>query len=461
MRLIAQSLSAKLLVLAIAYVMLSEVLIFAPSISRFRLTYLEDRLAAAHIAALVLQTGDDETREGAVVSELLRHAKAEAIVLQQDDRRTLLMLLGETPAMPKEFVDLRRMRPIGNIVDALQVLLRPEPRTIRVIGESPMEMDVVVEIVFDETPLKQEMIGFSIRILGLSIIISLVTATLIYVTLQGLMVRAMRRLTQSMISFRDNPEDPAQVIVPSGRADEIGVAETVLAEMQRGLRDALVQRERLATLGTAVGKINHDLRNALATVQLISDGLAESRDPQVRKVMPRLIGAIDRAVNLCAQTLEFAREGAPPLHREEFDLAPLAQEVWTTLADSLPAEVRMEVTTDLRLSADRDQLFRVLNNLVSNAVEAGARHIELDGVAERDRAVITVRDDGPGIPDDIRATLFQPFRGTGRPGGTGLGLAIARELVKAHGGDLVLAESGGDGTTFRLDLPRAVVLAAA
>ncbi len=450
---VTRSLSSKLLLLAIAYVMLSEVLIFAPSIARFRVAYLMDRLEAAHTAALVVQGVSADTLEDGLMPELLRHAKAESIVLQQQDRRTLMLLLAEEPVMPSEFVDLRTARPIGNIVDAIAVYLRPEPRTIRVIGYSPVDESIQVEVVLSEAPLREAMIGFGWRILGLSIIISLTVAALIYVTLQGLMVRPMRRLTQSMIHFREDPEDADRVIVPQRRSDEIGVAETVLAEMQVGLRDALKQKERLAALGTAVGKINHDLRNALATAQLITDGLAASEDPQVRKVSPRLISAIDRAVNICSQTLDFAREGAPVLHPEAFAFSDLVEEVWATLDAARPADSALQVDGGVELYADRDQMFRVYNNLLRNAFEAGARRITLTAKAHDHGLLLTIADDGRGIPDAARDRLFEPFSGSAKVGGSGLGLSIAREIVVAHGGAIELADTGEQGSVFRIALP--------
>ena len=450
---VTRSLSSKLLLLAIAYVMLSEVLIFAPSIARFRVAYLMDRLEAAHTAALVVQGAPSETLEDGLIPELLRHAKAESIVLQQQDRRSLMLLLAEKPVMPSEFVDLRQARPIGHIVDAIAVYLRSEPRTIRVIGYSPVDESVQVEVVLSEASLRKAMIAFGWRILGLSIIISLTVAALIYVTLQGLMVRPMRRLTQSMIHFREDPEDAERVIVPQQRSDEIGVAETVLAEMQVGLRDALKQKERLAALGTAVGKINHDLRNALATAQLITDGLAASEDPQVRKVSPRLISAIDRAVNICSQTLDFAREGAPVLHPEAFAFADLAEEVWATLDAARPADSSLQVDGVAELYADRDQMFRVYNNLLRNAFEAGARRITLAAEARDDGVLLTIADDGPGIPPAARDRLFEPFGGSAKIGGSGLGLSIAREIVAAHGGVIELANTGDQGSVFRISLP--------
>src|SRR3546814_18201357 len=100
-----------------------------------------------------------------------------------------------------------------------------------------------------------------------------------------------------------------------------------LAPMQHGLRAALLQKPRLAALGTAVTKVNHDLRNILATASLISDRLAKSGDPAVRSLAPALVNAIDRALHLCAQTLQFTRAGPAQPDLQRFDLRDPPPEV--------------------------------------------------------------------------------------------------------------------------------------
>ena len=165
------------------------------------------------------------------------------------------------------------------------------------------------------------------RVLELSIVISLITAALLYLALQWLLVSPLRRLTASMVAFRADPEDASRDVAPSDRADEIGLAQRELAVMQETVRQALRHNARLAALGTAVTKINHDLRNILSTARLISDGLADSEAPEVKRVTPRLLAAIDRAVALCTRTLSFTREGAPPLRRSRFALSGLVEEI--------------------------------------------------------------------------------------------------------------------------------------
>ena len=114
---------------------------------------------------------------------------------------------------------------------------------------------------------------------------------------------------------------------------------------------------------------------------------------------------------------------------------------------------RSLIETRLEVAADREQLHRVLSNLGRNAVQAGASRIEIAARKERGQIVIDMSDNGPGLSPRAREHLFEPFAGSSRPGGTGLGLAIARELMRAHGGDIRLERSTSEGTCFRLVLP--------
>jgi signal transduction histidine kinase len=266
------------------------------------------------------------------------------------------------------------------------------------------------------------------------------------------MVRPIRQMCESIMRFRQSPEDERTTVPTSGRRDEIGWAQRELAVMQTDLRAALRQKTHLAALGSAVAKINHDLRNTLTTAALASDYLASSNDPEVRRVTPRLYAAINRAAALCGRTLDFVRDTRPPIRPSRFVLGHLLAELETLNADD--GLERLETTgADLAIEADREQLLRVFNNLAHNAAQAGAKVLKIDARQQNGLVVIDIADDGPGIPESLHGKLFQPFAASGRNGGTGLGLVIAREIVHAHGGELVLADSSTEGTTFRMDLP--------
>ncbi|MGZ3367053.1 MAG: sensor histidine kinase, partial [Caulobacteraceae bacterium] len=282
------------------------------------------------------------------------------------------------------------------------------------------------------------------------------------------LVRPMQRITASMERFRANPDDPAARIAGSHRRDEIGRAEAELDRMQADLRIALNSRARLAALGEAVAKINHDLRNMLTSAQIASERLALSGDPSVAAALPRLERALDRASALASNVLEYGKsEERPP----EPAVIPLLAAVEAAGDDA--GLLRAGVRLDLRLeaedaaTADPEQIHRVLVNLLRNAREAiqgaGPEGVEpkrtgaivVSASHEDGRVILRLADNGPGLPPRALANLFQPFAGSARPGGTGLGLAISRELAQANQGDLALAHTGPEGAVFELSLPTA------
>jgi signal transduction histidine kinase len=449
-----RSLSARLLVLTAAFVLLGEILIYVPSIARFRAVYLDERIAAAHLATLSLEAAGEAGIERELEEELLSHAGVLSVTLREPAAE---LMLGKLPPVEK-VIDMRTLTPLAMIAEAFETLRHGGDRTIRVIGPSPQRPAVLVDISLREQALWNAMVNYSWRILTLSIVISLITAVLVYTALQFMMVRPLRRITDSVIAFRRRPEDASAGLPASDRGDEIGLVQTELSRMQEGLRTALAQKTRLAALGAAVSKINHDLRNLLANAILLSDRLEQSQDPEVRHVSPRLVESMDRAARLCSETLNFARAEVVDPKKTRFPLAPLLDEVGLAVLgpDQSGIRWRNEARADVLLHADRDQLFRVLMNLGRNAVQALTETgglISVSAWQAGDDVVIELADTGKGIPTAAQAHLFEAFSGSTRPGGTGLGLPIAREIMRAHGGDIELAQTGADGTVFRLTLP--------
>lgn len=459
-----QSLSARLLVLTVVFVMLAELFIYTPSVARFRKAYLEERIVRAHLATLAVESMPGRAADAALGRTLLKNTDTYAITLRQDDRR-ILIAGGEMPPRVDAVYDLRRNSFWGWIEDAFMTLIQAENRILQIIGETPKRPGVQIDIYLDEGPMRDEMLAFSHRIFQLSIVISLFTAGLLYVSLMLLIVRPMRRVTASMESFRRAPEDETRIFQPSDRSDEIGIAQRELAVMQQELRLALRQKDRLAMLGAAVAKVNHDLRNSLATAMLIGDRLAASEDPDVQRLVPRMFRAMDKAVNLCSQTLDYASATMPTLTLARKRLADIVRMAGETLTqevpetetgaaatDRSPFDWKNEVPATLEVMADAGQMLRVFENLGRNAREAGAGSVRVTAYLDNGALIVEITDDGPGMPDKATEHLFQPFAGSAREGGTGLGLVIAREVVHAHGGDIALVRTGGDGTVFRLRL---------
>ena len=460
-------LSGKLLVLTLSFVMLAEVLIYVPSVANFRLNWLNDRLSAAYTAALVLETAPSGVPD-AVARQILDSIRARAVALKMGNQRRLLAVADDMPPAIQQDIDMRNMSWHRAIIEAFETLRSRDDDVMRVMGAAPMGGEFV-EIVLDEKPLHQAMVEFSIRILILSLIISAITAALVYLALHFLLVRPMRRMTANMVAFHDEPDNPARIIAASDRADEIGTAERELAAMQRDLAALLQQKSHLAALGLAVSKINHDLRNLLSSAQLFSERLAKISDPHVERFAPKLMRALERAIAFCQSTLSYGRVQEPPPDRRPVSLELLVEDVRETLGLDSASPVRWvgAVERGLMVDADPDQLFRILLNLARNAVQAlesraardpGRDQVRITGRREGAVVVIEVSDTGPGLSERARAHLFEAFQGSTRTGSVGLGLAIVAELVRAHGGEIRLVE-GTIGATFRLTIPdRAVEL---
>ena len=463
-------LSGKLLVFTILFVMIAEVMIYVPSIAIYRLMWLNDRLASAYTAALVLDAAPNGMVPDSLAKQILDSIGARAVAMKMGTQRRLLAVGDAPPPIADDF-DMRNVYVFNSIVDAFSMMLENKKDVMRVVGPAPRGGDYI-EIILDEPPLRKAMLRYSVDLLLVSLLISGITAALVYLTLHYMFVRPMRRVTANMIAFRADPENADRIMAPSARTDEIGFAERELATMQTELASMLQQKSRLATLGLAVSKINHDLRNLLGSAQLISDRMSSLSDPEVQRFAPKLMRALERAIAFCQSTLSYGRVQEPPPERKPILLQPLVEEVHETLGLGPDASIRWisAVERGLMVEADYDQLFRILVNLSRNAVQAlesratccdpGRDQIRITGRREGAVVVVEVSDTGPGFSEKARAHLFEAFQGSTRTGGAGLGLAIAAELVRAHGGDIRLVE-GTIGATLRLTIPdRAVELSA-
>lgn len=455
------TLSGRFLILTTLFVMLAEVLIFVPSVARFRADYLQDRLERAQIASLALLADDMIAPE--LEAELLENAEVYNVVLRRDEMREL-MLSSIPPGVVTTGFDLRDASAITLIRDAMMRLFKPEPELIRVIGDPVREGGLVIEVTMLTAKLRAAMIDYGVNILLLSAVISVITALLLFLAVRRLIVRPIKGVVGNMKAYAADPEDARRIISPATSVTELREAEVTLRSLQTDLTGALKQKERLAQLGGAVARISHDLRNVLTTAQLFADRMETSEDPLVKRVGPKLMNSISRAVSLCENTLAFgkAEEPAPAMNR--FNLAEL-------IADMIESErlsagdhdlsFAEDIPAGLNLRADPEQLYRVISNLVRNARQAIVAsgkpgEIALQASETETDWQIRVVDTGPGLPKSSRDHLFQPFAGTSRKGGSGLGMAIAAELVRGHGGTLELERTDDTGTAFLITLPRTI-----
>lgn len=452
-------LSGKLLLMTVLFVMLAEVFIYVPSIANFRNTWLMDRLTTAGVAASVL--AETNTIAPRLQEELLRTTGALAIALDQGTQRSLIAM-SDVPGEVDLVIDMAGVTPWSSIAGSFEILTYRGEGVMRVIGAGQMGHTERVDVVLPIALLQQDMLAFSGRILALSLVISVITASLVYITLRALFIRPLRKLTRSMERFAESPEDSSRIMLVSGRRDELGDAEIRLATMEEALSRALQQKQRLADLGLAVSKINHDLRNLLASAQLFLERLEHVPDPTVSRLAPKILATLDRAVGYTQAVMSYgkAQERAP--QRRLLALRRVGDDVADVLglADHETVSFDNRVPEDLEIDADPEQIFRVLLNLVRNALQALeaekdetlVRRITLE--AERDGATVHMRvtDTGPGIPENIKKALFKAFHSGSKHGGIGLGLAIVAELLKAHGGTIYL-DDGKPGTCFCLEVP--------
>ena len=454
------TLSGRFLILTTIFVMLAEILIFVPSVARFREDYLLARLERAQIASLALEA--DDMISPALEAELLRNAEVYNVVLRRDEVRQLA-LSSPIPSPIDATYDMRGPKAMVLISDAMKTLIDPQERIVRVIGSPVLDGGLLIEVTMDEMPLRNAMIDYGLNVLALSAVISIITALLLFGAVQYLLVRPIKRVVGHMQSYAKAPEDARRIITPSASVTELRDAEVALQVMQTELTSALKQKERLAQLGGAVAKVSHDLRNILTSAQLFTDRIEGSDDPLVKRMAPKLVGSITRAVNLCESTLAFGRvdEPAPALAR--VNLASIVSDVIDSerlAAGDFDISFSEDIPATMTLRADSEQLFRAIFNLVRNARQAiMATHqlgeIKVEGYEDDMAWWIRVTDTGPGLPSKAQEHLFQPFQGGVRKGGSGLGLVIAADLVRGHGGRLELAATGPDGTSFVIQLPKA------
>jgi signal transduction histidine kinase len=457
-------LSARLLILTVLFVAFGGLLVVPPTLAAFEEQWLLDRVRAAELASLATEVAPDRVVSEQLSNQLLAGAGVQWVAIQDQGMRRLV-LRGPSMARTPYLVDLRDQAPGSWLAAPFQTLSGGDGRMVRVVAEPRFRKADFIEIVAPDAELKRELTTYLVRLIAITLFVSSMAGLLVYLSLNFFLVRPMQRITRAMERFRADPDDPGARVELSGRRDEVGRAEMELDLMQGDLRAALNSRARLAALGEAVAKINHDLRNMLTSAQIASERLAALGDPKVSQALPRLERALDRAVKLATDVLAYGKtEEAAPIARAIPLVAALEMAAEEARLSPEGVDLRHEISAGAQVNADPDQLHRILSNLMRNARQA----IEAQGEAragpgglrvtleQTDSAsYIRLIDNGPGIPDRARERLFQPFAGSSRPGGAGLGLAIARELAQGHGGDLTLVDTGPEGSSFELRLPGA------
>ncbi len=454
------SMPGKLLGLSIGFVLLAEILIFFPSAANYRSDWLTERTDDAYLASLAVETADEMGLGDEMIANLLSSADAVIVGRVYDGMNVpLLAQPGGIGAAPVVEVMLAEENLFKRIFNTIGVFLAPEGRYLLIIDEPMAGEAGLISVVVPEAGLKRDLYAYSGRVLWLSIFIAVMTGGLIYLCLMFMFVRPMRKLAQAMTQFQQDPGNPACTVALSRRSDEIGEAESALAAMQDEVRTAFRQRERLAALGGAVARINHDLRNVLTSAQLISDRLSSNADERVAAMGARLVRAVDRGIRLCEDTLQYGRSEERPPELQPVNLrAALDDAAGDAFAATGAADWRNEVDEGLLVEADPDHLHRIFLNLFRNALQAMEKtptpliHVRARLLGAGESVCVEVCDTGPGVPARIAETLFEPFGRTGSRGGSGLGLSIVRELARVMGGDVRLQSSSDAGAVFEVRL---------
>jgi signal transduction histidine kinase len=436
-------------------------LIFIPFVASFHTRLLTERVDAARLATLATKTAANLQVSDDVAQRLLSQAGVSAVAVKRSVGERVLILGMAAPPAPPRRIDLRTHSLGARALDTVRTLTTSGEGFLLVVDAGAMRDDIdQIEVLLPVAPVRSAVLVFTVRILLVAVLLAVVVSSAIYAALAVMFVRPMRRLARAMARFKEGPEDPTRVIRPSGRDDEIGEAEAALAELQGQVRQSLQEKARLAALGEAVAKINHDLRNVLTNAQLVSDRLAHNPDPQVRAQGERLVRSIDRGVKLAQNVLAYGRAEERPAAIERIKLRGLLEESFLDAASAAPTPTGFDLKVDegVVVRGDEEFLYRIFVNLMRNAVIAiaGSEGRNAPGtITVESRAVdgfvaVTVADDGPGMPPRALERLFQAFASNGK--GAGLGLAIARELARAQGGSLELLRTGPQGTVFEVRL---------
>ncbi|MBU6407160.1 MAG: HAMP domain-containing histidine kinase [Alphaproteobacteria bacterium] len=464
---LVNSLAGRLLGLTVLVVLLAEVLVFAPSLSRFHYEWLRERSNLAYVAALALEREPEADIDEALAARLLEEAGALRITLRTEGEQPRVLVAQRDIAARTidRALGYAQANAYGGWLWAFDTLTSPEGRTLRVIARPHVFSSDVIEVVLDEAPLRRATRAYALELFAVSMLVSVVAGSLVYAVLIVAFVRPMRRMTRNIERFRKRPSDATRFLPVTWRKDEIGRAERAIRAMQSEIHASLRQRQRLAQLGGAMARVAHDLRNMLTTAQLVTHRIATSTDPEVRAAAPRLERSIGRAAGLAASALRYGRAEETP---QVFQAVTLDEAVKEAFAEALAgfSEVdgRIGSGAHARVIADPDHLHRLLVNLIRNAAQAvrtasahdpdHPRRVTVSAIPKGPKVAISVSETGCGIPQRAAAKLFEPFA-SGRGDGVGLGLAIARELAQAQGGELELVSTGPEGTVFQLTLPAA------
>ena len=454
--------------MTIGFVMLAELVLFLPSATLFRQTYLTERAQQAGHLALALDGVPDYEGSAMLSQKFMEDTDVIMVAIKREGMTQLL--LGMPPSDPDatfEAVDLRDARRLPLFRYAVKDFFSDGEGYYRVISDPIMDDQGLIEIVLSKASVKTALRDFFERIFWLSLAIAVITGTLIYLALAAMIVRPIQKLASGLADFREDPDKRRGNLKPSARRDEIGQLEREFFDMKQGVRASFRQRERLASLGMAVAKINHDLRNVLTSAQLVSDRIAMDKDERIAGMGERLVRAVDRGVRLCTDVLNYSNAKDEQLEIKEVRIALLIGEIAGDVLGQFgrgPTAINFinKIPSELSVRVDADHTYRIIHNLFRNAGQAlqsmnavdAKRQITVSSEVDEGQVKLRITDTGPGLPKRAIDNLFKAFASSSGHGSTGLGLTISKDLATDQGGDLELGYTGETGTEFVLTLPK-------
>ena len=465
--LISRRLSGKLLIMAIGFVLLAELVIFIPSAATFRQDWLNVRAQQAGLLAQALTGVPDYEASEILTKQFMRDT--DVIMMSARRAGSTEFVLGRPPeSSVLELIDLREKRRLPLFRDSFRTFFGSSEGSLRVLAASPVQGQDALELIIPKEKLKFAMWDFAKRITALSFAIAIITGLLIYLTMLFMIIRPIENLADGLAAFREDPEKRRSNVLPSSRKDEIGQLQRQFFDMKQGVRASFKQRERLATLGMAVAKINHDLRNVLASASLVSDRLATDPDERISKMGNRLTRAIDRGIKLTSEVLNFSLSGQDEPELEVVRISLMVGEAAGDTLGSFGTGVRRinfnnKIPSEMIVTADKDNTYRIFHNLFRNAAQAMAkmpddnaeRLLTVEAIPSGEHMSILVQDTGPGLPAKAKDNLFKAFASASGRGSTGLGLTISQDLAREQGGDILLESTSESGTVFRVCLQKA------
>ncbi len=477
---VRRSLSTQLLVLTVVVVLITEIIIMIPSVANHHRSWLNMRAQAAYLVGIALEDIQQDTIQEKMVDKIFGTADIKGIIIQTTDGAKTIQSpsINQPITDNRQVINLKEYSTSATIFDTWKTVAGGGSEYIEILGNTDAHTlgnPLSNHIILSRSDLRKNLRRYALNILGLSLVISIITACFVFWSLDNLIIRPVSIMRKNMTAFEADPENPDNILRPSDRLDEIGEAQRGLSMLEQRSQDILGERKRLAALGAGISKISHDLRNILASAQLMSDRLVASEDPRVKKLSPRLVDALDRAITLSRETLNYGRLSPEILNIETINLHELIENVFDDTA-SMYVTMKNEVPEGLKVKIDRTQFYRGLTNMIKNAVEALSPDdlktkntedpiacTECDNVitvsarVDENRlqplTIIEIADNGPGLPDSAKEFLLEPFKGSHKAGGSGLGIAITSEIMKAHGGDFTLEKSDDTGATFQIIIP--------